>query len=375
LERLAATGRLAAGVAHEINNPITYVISNLEEIQSELTLVEGLETIRRCADEALEGAARVANIVRDLRAFSGRPQQGQPSCQPAKVAESAAALMRNQIRHRARLEVDCESSPEAAIESGRLTQILVNLLMNACQAIPEGNIEAHFVRLSVRYESPFIVIDVSDSGTGIQADVLPHLFEPFFTTRMIGEGSGLGLSVSYALVTEVGGSIEVRSTAGEGATFSVKLPVAQAVPTAVLEPSPVPSSRRLRLLIVDDEPLVGRAVARHLRVHDVLFESSAQAALERLRRGERFDAILTDMMMPEMSGIQFYEQLQRELPELSRRIMFMSGGAFGPEAHAFVAREKPTIYEKPLDLGLLSERLRQLAEDPDDELALRQYGL
>jgi CheY-like chemotaxis protein len=97
--------------------------------------------------------------------------------------------------------------------------------------------------------------------------------------------------------------------------------------------------------------------------------------LERLRRGERFDAILTDMMMPEMSGIQFYEQLQRELPELSRRIMFMSGGAFGPEAHAFVAREKPTIYEKPLDLGLLSERLRQLAEDLDDELALRQYGL
>ena len=118
---------------------------------------------------------------------------------------------------------------------------------------------------------------------------------------------------------------------------------------------------------MDDEPLVGRAVARHLREHHVVFESSAQAALERLRSGERFDAILTDMMMPEMSGIQFYEQLQRELPELPSRIMFMSGGAFGPEAHAFVAREKPTIYEKPLDLGLLSARLRQLANDTDDE--------
>ena len=363
LERLAATGRLAAGVAHEINNPLTYVISNLEEIQSELMRTEGSGTIRQRANEAMDGAVRVAAIVRDLRAFSGRPQQGQPRCEPAKVAESAATLMRNQIRHRARLEVACESSPEAAIENGRLTQVLVNLLMNACQAIPEGNIEAHFVRLSVRYESPWISIDVSDSGTGIQADVLPHLFEPFFTTRMIGEGSGLGLSVSFALVTEVGGNIEVRSTAGEGATFSVKLPIAEALPTAAPEPSLSANTRKLRLLIVDDEPLVGRAVARHLREHTVLFEASAQAALGRLRRGERYDAILTDMMMPEMSGTQFYEQLKRELPELSNKVIFMSGGAFGSEAQAFVARENPTIYEKPLDLGLLSARLRQLTED------------
>jgi PAS domain S-box-containing protein len=367
LERLAATGRLAAGVAHEINNPLTYVISNLEDIRSHLALTEGTEFARRCADEAMDGAARVAAIVRDLRVFSGRPQQGQPRCQPAKAADSAISLMRNQIRHRARLEVDSEPTPEAAIESGRLTQVLVNLLMNACQAIPEGNVEGHFIRLRVRFQPPWIIVQVTDSGEGIDPSIMPHLFEPFFTTRMVGEGSGLGLSVSFAIVTDVGGNIEVQSATGEGATFLVKLPVAKAAPAFVSAPSPAPNVRRLRLLVIDDELLVGRALARRLSEHDVTIECKAQAALARLRSGEQFDAVLTDMMMPGMSGIQFYERLQCELPELSRRVIFMSGGAFGPEAQAFTARVKPKVYEKPLDIPLLSAHLRHLAEGDEIE--------
>ena len=376
LERLAATGRVAAGVAHEINNPLTYVISNLEEIQSQLASMVEMTQVRRCADEALEGAARVAAIVRDLRVFSGRPQQGQPRCKPAKVAESAAALMRNQIRHRARLEVDCQPTPEAAIESGRLTQVLVNLLMNACQAIPEGNVEGHFVRLQVRHESPRVVLQVSDNGAGIGPDVMPHLFEPYFTTRAVGEGSGLGLSVSFAIVTEVGGTLEVHSAQGEGATFLVKLPVAEAAPSVAPQPPlvRVANAKRLRLLVIDDEPLVGRAVARNLCEHDVTVECSALAALERVRKGEQFDAILTDMMMPEMSGIQFYEQLRAIRSELSRKVLFMSGGAFGPEAQAFTARLKPAIYEKPLDLRLLAEHMRQLADGLDIETVRALQG-
>ena len=244
LERLAATGRLAAGVAHEINNPLTYVISNLEEIRARLSPTADLDAIRRFADEAMDGAARVAAIVRDLRVFSGRPQQGQPRCQPGKVVDSAVSLMRNQIRHRARLEIDCEPTPDAAIGSGRLAQVLVNLLMNACQAIPEGNVDGHFVRLRVRHETPWILVQVSDSGEGIGPDVMPHLFEPFFTTREVGEGSGLGLSVSFAIVSDVGGTVEVQSAKGEGATFVVKLPVAKAEPCAVSERAAVRAALR-----------------------------------------------------------------------------------------------------------------------------------
>jgi len=369
LERLAATGRLAAGVAHEINNPLTYVLSNLEEIDSQTSAKEGMDQVRQCAHEAMDGAKRVAAIVRDLRVFSGRPQRGQPRCQPAKVADSAVSLMRNQIRHRARLEVDCRPTPEAAIEDGRLAQVLVNLLMNACQAISEGNVEGNLIRLGIGYESPWIIVQVSDSGEGIAPDVIPHLFEPFFTTRKIGEGSGLGLSVSFAIVTEVGGTIEVRSTHGEGAKFMLKLPVAEVAPTSATEPAQAraPNAKRLRILVIDDELPVARAVARYLSEHDVAVETRAQTALERLRRGERFDAILTDVMMPEMSGIQFYEHLRRELPELASRIMFMSGGTFGPEAEAFTASVKPIVFEKPLDMRLLLARLRDLAEGREIE--------
>jgi PAS domain S-box-containing protein len=364
LERLAATGRLAAGVAHEINNPLTYVLSNLDEIEAQLAAREGTETIRTCAREAMDGAKRVAAIVRDLRVFSGRPQPGQSRCQPSKVVDSAVTLMRNQIRHRARLEIDNRLPPDAAIESGRLAQVLVNLLMNACQAIPEGNVEANLIRVTVASASSTIIIEVSDTGEGIASETIPHLFEPFFTTRKIGEGSGLGLSVSYALVSEVGGTIEVKSAKGTGAMFTVKIPVSKGNSAEFVEPlqTPSPVVRRLRILVVDDEAPVGRALARYLSEHEVVLETRAQAGLERLRRGERFDAILTDMMMPEMSGIQFYDHLRRELPELIRRVVFMSGGVFGPEALAFVEREKPVVYEKPLDVQQLLAHLHDLGE-------------
>lgn len=378
LERLVATGRLAAGVAHEINNPLTYVISNLEEVRAELAATQGAERLRRCAEEALDGASRVVAIVRDLRVFSGRPQRGQARCQPCQVVDSAVALLRNQIRHRARLALDCQPTPEAAIENGRLTQVLVNLLMNACQAIPEGNVEGNSIRLQVAYEAPWLVLRVADTGEGIPAEVMPHLFEPFFTTRMVGEGSGLGLSVSFAIVSEAGGSIEVESTRGEGATFVVKLPlVADEAPKAVPSRAPVPviPARRLRLLVIDDEPPVARAVARYFRDQDVTIESRAQAALERLRRGECFDAILTDVMMPEMSGIQFHEQLRSERPELAKRVLFMSGGAFGPEARAFVASAGLTVYDKPLDLEALSVHLLELVNSSENPPEQQEFSI
>ncbi len=362
LERLAATGRLAAGVAHEINNPLTYVLSNLEEIDARLATREGADAIRDHAREAMDGAKRVAAIVRDLRVFSGRPQRGHARCQPARVIDSAVTLLRNQIRHRARLEIDNRLTPDAAIENGRLAQVLVNLLMNACQAIPEGHVESNLIRLTLACTPPWIVIEVSDSGDGIAQEIIPHLFEPFFTTRKMGEGSGLGLSVSFAIVSEVGGTIDVQSSKGAGAKFVLKIPVAGPTSADLAEPvqTPSPGFKRLRILVIDDEAPVGRALARYLSEHEVAVETGAQSALQRLRSGERFDAILTDMMMPEMSGIQFYEHVKREWPDLVSTVMFMSGGVFGPEAQGFVDKVKPIVYEKPLDVQLLLAHLRDL---------------
>jgi two-component system, NtrC family, sensor kinase len=368
LERLAATGRLAAAVAHEINNPLTYVISNLKEVRSSLPSGPGADELLRCVEEATDGAVRVAAIVRDLRIFARAPAEGPTRCDPVKVAESAATLAWNQIRHRARFERDFKIAPEVPISDGRLAQVLVNLLMNACQAIPEGRLNEHFIRLAIRHQPPWIVIEVTDNGAGIAPETRAHLFEPFYTTREPGEGMGLGLALSYTIVTNAGGTIEVESEPGKGATFRIRLPAAsprseEATDRLDFASSVAPpSSRRLRLLVIDDEPLVGRAVARQLREHEVVVEIRAQAALQRLREGEKFDAILCDLMMPEMSGIQLYEQLHRERPEVTDKMLFMSGGAFGEEAEAFVNRMGVRVYEKPWDLPLVSERLREVAE-------------
>jgi PAS domain S-box-containing protein len=367
LERLAATGRLAAGVAHEINNPLTFVISNLEEVRSILPSGSANEELRRLVEEAIGGAARVAAIVRDLRVFARGPAQGEDRCAPAKAAESAAALAWNQIRHRASLERDFQPTPQAAISDGRLTQVLVNLLMNACLAIPEGRFHEHTIRVSVRYVEPWIVIEVIDNGVGMSPETQAHIFEPFFSTRAPGEGMGLGLALCHTIVTEAGGNISVHSEVAKGTTFCIQLPTATSLPSEIAEnldddrAADDSGFRRLRLLVIDDEPLVGRSLARLLRDFEIVVEVRAKSALERLRGGEPFDAILCDLMMPEMSGMQFYESVCREMPELGHKILFMSGGAFGREGEAFVQRMEDRVFEKPGELLLMSKRLREQA--------------
>jgi PAS domain S-box-containing protein len=368
LERLAATGRLAAGVAHEINNPLTYVISNLEEVRASLRTEPANEDLHRLVEEAIGGAERVAAIVRDLRVFARAPAKSENRCDPTKAAESAASLAWNQIRHRARLERDFHATPEAAISDGRLAQVLVNLLMNACLAIPEDRFHEHSIRVSVRYVEPWIVIEVTDNGAGMSLETQAHVFEPFFTTRAPGEGMGLGLALCHTIVTEAGGSITVQSEVAKGTTFRVQLPPATSPPGEATKEldcdsaADAPGRGRLRLLVIDDEPLIGRSLSRLLRELDIAFEVRARSALERLRGGEQFDAILCDLMMPEMSGMQFYEIVCQEMPDLGHKILFMSSGAFGGEGEAFVQRMGDRVFEKPGELRLVSKRLREVAE-------------
>jgi CheY-like chemotaxis protein len=359
---------LAAGVAHEINNPLTYVISNLEEVRSSLPAEPENEELHRLIEEAIGGAGRVAAIVRDLRAFARGPALGETRCDPAKAAESAASLAWNQIRQRASLERDFQATPQVAISDGRLAQVLVNLLMNACLAIPEGRFNDHFIRVSVKYVAPWIVIEVTDNGVGMSLETQAHIFEPFFTTRAPGEGMGLGLALCHTIVTEAGGDIGVQSEEAKGTTFRIRLPAAAPVSGEApkklegCSAADAPGPRRLRLLIIDDEPFVGRSLSRLLRGQDVVIEVRAKSALERLRGGEPFDAILCDLMMPELSGMQFYKRVCQEMPALGHKMLFMSGGAFGDEADAFALRMKDRVFEKPGELRLAAKRLCELAE-------------
>jgi PAS domain S-box-containing protein len=228
-DRMAAVGTLAAGVAHEINNPLAYVMLNLDMVLRELPRAAAdAARLREIADklrEARDGAERVALIVRDLLAFA-RPDDSLGPVDVRRTIDTAIKMVRGDLRERATLTVDCPADmPEVDGNPAKLGQVFLNLLMNAMQAIPIGG-KDHEVSIRGRCEQDrCIVIEVSDTGPGIPEEVLPRVFEPFFTTKPLGEGTGLGLSICHGIVSSMGGDIGVKNLPGRGAMFTVRLPV------------------------------------------------------------------------------------------------------------------------------------------------------
>jgi len=284
----------------------------------------------------------------------------------ARVIESCVNMAWNEIRHRARLVKELAPVPPVVANEGRLGQVFLNLLVNAAQAIPEGRAEAHRIRVrAAPAGGDRVAIEISDDGAGIPPEILPRIFDPFFTTKPPGEGTGLGLSICHSIVSALGGEIEVESEVGRGSTFRVLLPVERGDPSRP-GPTPVPqraAAARARVLVVDDEPLVGTVLRRTLRDdHDVEVVPSAREALARIDAGERFDAVVSDLLMPDMSGMELYRALCERHPDLSRRVLFLTGGAFTTAAREFLEREPVTCIEKPFDLPALRAALaRKLA--------------
>ncbi len=372
VERLASVGTLVAGTAHELNNPLSFVTNNLEHITRELATLEanldvgipidrgGLASMRAAVADAASGAERIGKIVRSLKTFSRSDDEPLQRVDLRRVLELSIQLSAAQIYHRARLV--CELAPVPVIigNEGRLSQVFVNLLVNAAQAIPDGAADQHTIRVATGLHSDGrAMVEITDTGCGIEPGALGRIFDPFFTTKPVGEGMGLGLALSHAIVTEIGGEIEVESTLGKGTRFRVLLPVAAAAvetPSVVVAPAP-PTIRRLRLLVIDDEPLLGQTLRRLLSNHDVTVESRGAAALARIAAGERFDRILCDLMMPELSGMDIHQVLGRDAPDQQRVMIFMTGGAFSAQARAFLRGIPNAVLDKPFDLGALEAAL------------------
>jgi PAS domain S-box-containing protein len=408
-DRMVSVGTLAAGVAHEINNPLAYVLANLAYLDSSLPLLlksqnpELVEALR----EALEGAGRVRSIVRDLKTFSRADEIDHGPVDLHRVLDATANMAWTEIRHRARLVKDYapDLRPVPGNES-RLGQVFLNLIINAAQAIPEGTADRNEIRLITRLTGDRVVIEVRDTGPGISPEVRGRLFDPFFTTKPVGVGTGLGLFICQSIVRSMGGEISVESEPGQGAVFRVSLPLASRkeklppakAPSEDAPPKDAPpedappkdappedappkdappkdappkdappkdappkdappkdappedAPRAARVLVVDDEKMIGVALRRGLIGHQVTSETSAVAALARLRKGERFDVILCDVMMPEMNGARFHELLHAEVPEIAQQLVFMTGGAFTEQARDFLERVPNQRLEKPLDL-------------------------
>jgi CheY-like chemotaxis protein len=259
-------------------------------------------------------------------------------------------MVGNELRHRARVFTSFQPDlPPVDGNGSRLGQVFLNLLVNAAHAIPEGRVEASAIRVRAYADGGNVVVEISDTGVGIPPHVIGRIFDPFFTTKPIGQGTGLGLAISHEIVRSMGGSIQVESTPGTGTTFRVVLPAAPRAPAAPERAPAAPvKSTRARVLVVDDEPAVGRSIQALLAPDlDVTHVTRGAEALARVARGEGFDAVLCDLMMPEMSGIELFIELQRKNPALARRVVFLTGGAFTDQARDFLAHAEHPPLEKP----------------------------
>ncbi|NMO21494.1 PAS domain-containing protein [Pyxidicoccus fallax] len=360
-EKLAMAGQLAAGVGHEINNPLSYVTGNLQFALEQLehlaahpgdgeALREALEALR----EAREGAERIRVTVRDLQTFA---RADEPHLTPVDVhaaLEFGLSMAMPHLRYRAQVERHYGGVPTVMAHEAKLGQVFLQLLVNAAFAIPEGDAARHRVVLSTRTEGPWVVVEVTDSGHGMTPEVLERAFEPFFTTRAVGEGTGLGLSTALGLVRSMRGELTATSTPGGGSTFRVRLPTTDAAALPASPEAVEDSATRKRVLVVDDEPQLTSVLRRVLgRRHEVVSVHSGREALELLARDDAFDLVFCDLMMGDLTGMDVHDALARCQPELLSRFVFMTGGGFTERARAFLQSVPLPRIEKPFEPGTL----------------------
>jgi two-component system, cell cycle sensor histidine kinase and response regulator CckA len=359
-DRLASLGALAASVAHEINNPLSYVLLNLELASSEVEAIgSDRPDLRESLAHAREGTDRVLEIVRDMKMLSRLDEATDTAIDLAEVLDAAIAVAERVIRAKARLVRSYRPTPLARGMRGKLGQVFLNLLTNAADAIPEGAPSNHAIRVSTHTSADGrAVVEIADTGSGITPQIASRVFDPFFTTKPVGHGTGLGLAMCHRIITELGGEIAFESAPGT-TTFRVTLPVAaphDKVARGVHEDRQAPTPPRRRVLVIDDEPGLLQAIGRWLAAtHDVVTAPSARAALDILGGDAGFDAVLADLMMPDVTGMDLYERVRENHPGLERRFVFMTGGTFTPRAQRFVAEtpncclEKPFAHEQLLD--------------------------
>jgi signal transduction histidine kinase/ActR/RegA family two-component response regulator len=403
-ERLAALGRLAAGVGHEVNNPLTYMQLALDDVRQYVAANDAPDSVREAIANAEDGARRIQKVVEGLRSYSRR-QDAFELLDLREVARAAMKVAWPRLRHVAAVDTALGDVPLVMGDEPSLVQATVNLLTNAAQALTDSSrtgfqpVSAAPPRIVIRTGTApdgSALLSVIDNGPGIPAELVTRISEPYFTTRSNAGGLGLGLFVTRGILDAHGGRFEVHSSEGTGTTVSIVLPAAetpwtdasrierrpgvQPVASATgasplerrgTEVPPVLSgagppidfalvSTRGRLLLVDDEALVRDLLSRALgRSWDVTMASSGEEAL-RLLGGGRFDAVVCDLMMPGMSGMEMAETAWLRDPGLRRRTLFLTGGAIVPEAEAFLERSDVRYLTKPVRMAELNAVLQEL---------------
>ncbi|MEM7158455.1 MAG: ATP-binding protein [Myxococcota bacterium] len=361
-EHMAMVGQLAVGVAHEVNNPLAYVVGNVSFVIDALRSNESEEWGEAidALQDAADGAERIARIVTRLNAH-GRDDEDQAV--PISLRDSVEAALHiasNQLRHRARIVRNFDADPIVEADAHRLTQVFLNMLINSAHAIPTGEREANEISVSVQQRDDEATVEIVDTGEGIDPKVLPRITEPFFTTKEVGRGTGLGLSISRSIIERYEGNLEISSELGVGTCIRVRFPLCRKLQLEAVEDSErVSDPDEGMVLVIDDDPLVRKTLGRMLPGR-VVEAGDVRQAIGKLERGEVFHAILCDVMMPDQTGVDFYHQLERSYPASLSRLLFFSGGVFEAEAQKFFATCSIPVLQKPLDRKRLLQALDEL---------------
>ena len=372
MDRVIAIGTLVAGVGHEINNPLGFLVSNLQFSLRRLQALrdpgdepssEQLDAIESAMDDALVGAQRIRDIVKQLRSFTTDDSVDFQALDIRRPLESALRMAQGEIRHRARLITDFDDVPPVLANESKLAQVFLNLLINAAHAIEAGSADDDTITVRIFSDDDSVVTTIEDTGMGIVADKADRVFDPFFTTKPPGQGTGLGLSICQSIIESHQGFIGFDSTPGEGTCFRIELPATGASHRP--RPSGRPAVERAipkTIAVIDDEVLIGELFRRTLgEIHEIHVMTDPHRFLAALEEGCDYDLIFCDLMMPSLTGMDLYHILARDHPQTIERLIFITGGAFVPEAREFLDEVDPPLLPKPFSVAELEAVIAQPA--------------
>jgi signal transduction histidine kinase len=371
-QRLESLGQLAGGVAHDFNNILTVILAS-----ASMLIDEEKDSTRRDDLQVITDAVeRAAELTRQLLALGQRQPLKRMPTDSSTILRSLVGMLRRVIP--ADIAIDLqggEGLPAISAESSQVEQVITNLCLNARDAMPQGGritIASEHVTIGAAFveqhpwarAGDYVLVRVTDSGTGMPKEVLDRIFEPFYTTKSEGRGTGLGLAVCRGIVEQHGGLLDVYSEVGVGSTFNVYLPVADGVARAAdAEPAaPAPTGTE-RVLIADDQPHVRRVIERILTRagYAVVGVANGRAAVEAAKR-ETFDLVMLDAIMPELGGRAAYEQIRQALPDV--RVLFASGYGAEELTARFLDDTDVPLLRKPFDPNLLLRTVRAILDDP-----------
>jgi len=358
-EKMSAIGQLVSGVAHELNNPLAGISAFAQLLLAEKRFPPDQRT---AAETIYSEARRASRIVQNLLTFARQHKAEKGPAAINQVLDDTLELRGYELRVRGidvRREYD-EALPDTMGDAHQLQQVFLNLITNAEQAMERAEGRHHRLTVRTRRSGDAIRIEIEDTGSGVPANLLERIFNPFFTTKPTGHGTGLGLSISLGIVREHEGRIWAENAAQGGARFVVELPVI--VPRtsgdfpATLAAHPVGDS--LHILVVDDEASVRVALQRYLaaRGHDVETTASGQDALALLRAGE-YDAVIVDMRMPDLSGEQLFEELRAADREHAERVIFTTGDLVSEQMRRFLDGSGRPCVPKPFEFSSFDQVL------------------